>query len=264
MSGDEPSTPEDPMTLNERLERLWTRVATLFEKIETLWSRVSWLLRLEASRADHVVQLTTAVDQTRQAIDRQTVSRDRQTEALMQCLQKLNDIHEQREHVRAGLDMLKGEQAKHFTGLEKHLGGFLEAFALQKKTKDAAKQTKQAITDAVATAEKKHVAEVTGAVEEVVKKAVREATGTHKIPSAADLEAEHDPWYARLGFRFIAAPARAQFLFVLVLALTALSVSLLWKLKTHSEEEHRGGHPVDEAPGHHRLTPPSPNPPPPL
>lgn len=76
-------------------------VQAIAENHEKLWTRVSWLTRLEGSKADHVLTLSGAVEKDH-------LSRDRQTEALTLNTQKLTEITDQREFLRAGLEAVRG------------------------------------------------------------------------------------------------------------------------------------------------------------
>lgn len=71
-------------------------------QFDKLWDRVTWLLKLQASNADQRLQLADRVAKNTQSVDRLT-------EGLLQIRQKLGEIYEQREYVRAALEHLNSQ-----------------------------------------------------------------------------------------------------------------------------------------------------------
>lgn len=163
------------------------------------------VMRFEAQRSDHVLQLAAAVAQ-------EGASRDRQTEALLLTRQRLTEIYEQREFIRAGLDTLRGSvEALH------------SAISVEKAAKKAVKQAVREVTGSFPRMREGEiedgVAGRVGALTRFVRAVDRASTGTKIL--------------------------------LLVLALLAAACGGGWLfLKYHEAVEEPHGAPVERALGH--------------
>lgn len=271
------STPSATPTVQELLERLLAGLematADLTKArmdVQVLWDRAGSFLKQEASRVNHVLTLASAVERDR-------ASRDRQTDAVTLCVQKLTEIYDQREYIRAGLDNVV--QAINARGVAEQVGQEVgqkvdemgkkveervaEAQAQAAKKVEAvqvatSKAVEGRVVEAQATAAREVAeavvdaqADVTREMRKVVRKAVREATGSHRTHRA-----EEDEIVGRVGAatKLIRAVDRTRLatkvlIFVLAVLVSAyLGGRLLLEIRRATEEPR--GAPIELAPGH--------------
>ena len=74
------------------------------EKFEKLWDRVTWLLKLQSSDAEQRLRLSERVAKNSESIDRLV-------DSLLLARQRLTEIYDQREDLRAGLEHVNKQLA---------------------------------------------------------------------------------------------------------------------------------------------------------